>query len=79
MFKLTLRKPESSNAAEYCVFVFVRDVLIGTAIRFRNFELVPTQSGLDSRDPLDFVNWFLRECLVNVNLDNRKIESASIK
>jgi len=56
-----IRKPESSNASEYCVFVFVRDVLIGTAIRFRNFELVPTQSGLDSRDPLDFVNWFLRE------------------
>lgn len=51
----------SSTLSEYCVFVFVRDVLIGTAIRFRNFELVPTQSGLDSRDPLDYVNWFLRE------------------
>lgn len=58
---IDIRKPESSNASEYCVFVFVRDVLIGTAIRFRNFELVPTQSGLDSRDPLDFVNCFLRE------------------
>ena len=56
-----IRKPESSTASEYCVFVFVRDVLIGTAIRFRNFELIPTQSGLDSRDPLDFVNKFLRE------------------
>jgi hypothetical protein len=58
---IDIRKPESSNGSEYCVFVFVRDVLIGTAIRFRNFELVPTQTGLDSRDPLDFVNWFLRE------------------
>lgn len=56
-----IRKPESSNASEYCVFVFIRDMLIGTAIRFRHFELMPTQSGLDSRDPLDFVNWFLRE------------------
>lgn len=56
-----IRNHESSNASEYCVFVFIREVLIGTAIRFRNFELVPTQSGLDSRDPLDFVNWFLRE------------------
>jgi hypothetical protein len=56
-----IRKPESSRASEYCVFVFVRDVLIGTAIRFHNFELVPTQSGLDSRDLLDFVNCFLRE------------------
>ncbi|MEQ1525311.1 MAG: hypothetical protein ABL911_01010 [Gallionella sp.] len=54
-------QPGTSIASEYCVFVFVRDVLIGTSIRFRNFELVPTQSGLDSRDPLDFVNWFLRE------------------
>lgn len=56
-----IRKHESSDASEYCVFVFVRDVLIGTAIRFRNFELVPTQSGLDSKDSLEFVNWFLRE------------------
>lgn len=56
-----IRKPGSSDASEYCVFVFVRDVLIGTAIRFRNFELVPTHTGLDSKDPLDFVNWFLRE------------------
>lgn len=56
-----IRKPDSSNASEYCVFVFIRDVLIGTAIRFHNFELVPTQNGLDSRDPLNFVNWFLRE------------------
>lgn len=56
-----IRKHELSEASEYFVFVFVRDVLIGTAIRFRNFELVPTRSGLDSKDPLDFVNWFLRE------------------
>ncbi|MHB8405253.1 MAG: hypothetical protein ACYDCJ_07510 [Gammaproteobacteria bacterium] len=56
-----IRKHESPNASEYSVFVFVRDVLIGTRIRFHNFELVPTQSGLDSRDPLEFVNWFLRE------------------
>jgi hypothetical protein len=56
-----IRKSDSSPASDYCVFVFVRDVLVGTAIRFRNFELVPTQSGLDSRDPLEFVNWFLRE------------------
>ncbi len=56
-----IRKHESTDASEYCVFVFVRDVLIGTVIRFRNFELVPTQNGLDSQDPLNFVNRFLRE------------------
>jgi len=56
-----IREVGSTCASKYCVFVFVRDVLIGTPIRFRHFELVPTQRGLDSRDPLDFVNWFLRE------------------
>ncbi len=43
----------------YCAVVFVRDVLIGTPIRFEHFELIPTNSGLDSKDALDFVNAFL--------------------
>lgn len=56
-----IRRTEASEASEFCVFVFLRDVLIGTPIRFKHFELVPTQSGLESRDELDFVNRFLRE------------------
>lgn len=47
--------------AEVTALVFVRDVLIGTAVRFRNFELLPTGSGLDSKDSLEFVNTFLKE------------------
>jgi hypothetical protein len=50
---------DQSIFESYCTFVFVRDVLIGTPIRFEHFELLPTNSGLDSKDSLDFVNAFL--------------------
>lgn len=56
-----IRKTDISEASEFCVFVFVKDVLIGIPIRSNNFELVPTQSGLDSKDAMDFVNRFLYE------------------
>lgn len=56
-----IRETQTPSGLELDVFVFVRDVLIGTPIRFKHFELVPTQSGLDSKDALDFVNRFLRE------------------
>lgn len=56
-----IRKADSRSASEYCVFVFIRDVLVGTPVRFKHFELVPSHSGLDSRDSLNFVNWFLHE------------------
>lgn len=56
-----IRTSKTSEASEYCVFVFARDVLIGTPMRFKHFELIPTQSGLDSKDELNFVNQFLRE------------------
>lgn len=53
--------PTVPTKAEVTALVFVRDVLIGTAVRFRNFELIPTGSGLDSKDSLEFVNTFLKE------------------
>lgn len=43
----------------FVAFVFVRDILLGTPIRFQNFELLPTLSGLDSKDSVEFVNTFL--------------------
>jgi len=52
---------DQSISESYCTFVFVRDVLIGTPIRFHNFELLPTHTGLDSKDSLDFVNTFLKK------------------
>lgn len=51
--------PEVSGN-EYCVFIFVRDLLVGTRIRFPNFEIIPTQSGLDGNDAFAFINRFLR-------------------
>lgn len=47
-------------AIEYCVLVFVKDLLIGTRIRFDHFEIVPSGSGLERRDSYDFINGFLQ-------------------
>jgi len=44
---------------EDAVFVFVKDILIGTRTRLGNFEILPTGSGLDSKECIDFVNAFL--------------------
>ena len=55
-----VRKSSDEPAYQYSAFVFVRDILVGTRIRLEHVELVPTHSGLDSRDTLEFVNEFLR-------------------
>lgn len=44
----------------YSVYVFVKDLLIGTRIRFPYFELIPTRAGLDTKDAFNFVNDFLK-------------------
>lgn len=54
------RSVKDGPADEYCVFVFIKNLLLGTRIRFEQFEVVPTGSGLDAKDHLDFVNDFLR-------------------
>jgi len=47
------------KSSGFAVFVFVRDLLVGTRIRFSNFELLPTNSGLESIDTFNFVNEFV--------------------
>ena len=54
------RSATSDPENEYCVFVFIKELLVGTRIRFPNFEIIPTLSGLDSTDTFEFVNHFLR-------------------
>lgn len=57
---LDITNPASPKMAhEYCTLIFVRDILIGTRIRFKNFELLPTNTGLENKDLLNFVNYFL--------------------
>jgi hypothetical protein len=54
----------------YSAFVFVRDVLIGTRIRFDQYELLPTRAGLDSEDGVNFVNEFMaRHTAVGVHFE----------
>lgn len=48
-------------AVEYWAFVFLKDVLLGTPMRFETFQIVPTGSGLEGGDELRFVNRFLTE------------------
>lgn len=45
----------------FTAFAFVRGMLIGTKLRFRNFEIVPAPGGIDDTDSLLAVNKFLRE------------------
>ncbi|MDO8864167.1 hypothetical protein Q6D67_20995 [Haliea sp. E1-2-M8] len=49
----------AKNLLGYSVFVFIRDLLVGTRIRFPYFELLPTRAGLESIDTFNFVNMFL--------------------
>lgn len=49
----------AENPLGYSVFVFIRDLLVGTRIRFPYFELLPTRAGLESIDTFNFVNTFL--------------------
>lgn len=55
-----IRRVQADPGSEFATFVFVKDVLIGTRVRLDHLELLPTHSGLDTRDTLDFVNSFLR-------------------
>ncbi|MBK8760464.1 MAG: hypothetical protein IPM03_08525 [Sulfuritalea sp.] len=55
-----VRAKKDLPAEEYCVFVFIESLLVGTRIRFDRFEILPTGGGLDGQDSLHFVNEFLR-------------------
>lgn len=46
---------------KFCVIVYIKGILIGTRIRFKNFEILPTGKGIDDLDQLNFVNNHLRE------------------
>lgn len=45
----------------FTAFAFVRGMLIGTRLRFRNYEIVPAPGGIDDADSLLTVNRFLKE------------------
>lgn len=53
---IDVRHSEREVAEHYAVFVFVRGILVGTRIRFDHCEIIPTGTGLDSHDALNFVN-----------------------
>ena len=57
---IDVRNDPVSPGEEFSVLVFVRDILIGVAMRFDHFEIVPTNTGLDTEDAVRFVNDFLR-------------------
>lgn len=45
----------------FTAFVFVRGMLIGTKLRFHNFEIIPAPEGINDADALLAVNKFLKE------------------
>src|SRR5207249_2749573 len=58
---LDVRDDRSSPGEEFTVLVFVRDILVGVAMRFDRFEIVLTNTGLDTEDAVRFVNTFLQK------------------
>jgi len=58
---IDLRVEDSTEYEEFTALCFVRDVLVGTAMRFDHFELVPTSGGLAQKDTVGFVNAFLED------------------
>jgi hypothetical protein len=56
-----VREDRSSPGEEFAGLVFVRDILVGVGMRFDHFEIVPTNTGLDTEDAVRFVNAFLQE------------------
>jgi len=56
-----VRGDPTLEGEEFSVLVFVRDILIGVGMRFDHFEIVPTNSGLDTEDAVRFVNAFLQD------------------
>lgn len=56
-----IRSNKKSDANNYCVFVFVKNLLIGARMRFEHFEVLPAGSGLDTKDHVDLVNDFLHK------------------
>ena len=63
---IDVREDRKGVAEHYAVFVFVRGILVGTHIRFEHCELIPTRTGLDSNDALNFVNGSMRDLGVDV-------------
>lgn len=45
----------------FTAFAFVRGMLLGTKLRFPNFEIIPAPEGIDNADSLLVVNKFLKE------------------
>lgn len=56
-----VREDRSSPGEEFAGLVFVRDILVGVGMRFDHFEIVPTNTGLDTEDAVRFVNAVLQE------------------
>lgn len=77
LYKRTLEKEESLEkeflmvndarlsadipSQQFCVIVYLKGILIGTRIRFKNFEILPTGKGIDDLDQLNFVNDHLKD------------------
>lgn len=53
-------RPQGSDAGQaFRCLVFVRNLLVGVGMRFGRFELLPTNTGLDSEDAVRLVNRLL--------------------
>lgn len=60
MEEVDVRKNANERGSNFAIFVFVKDVYIQTQVNFRNYQIVPTNRGLESLDTWNFVNDFLR-------------------
>ena len=58
---IDIRIDKSKEVNTYGAFVFIRNMLIRSKVRFDNYDLLPTQKGLDKEHHLKFVNDFLAD------------------
>ncbi|PWW08878.1 MULTISPECIES: hypothetical protein [Pseudidiomarina] len=79
MIPVDARIDSSVPSSKHTVFVFIRDVLLGTPIRFDRFQVFSTRDGIPARDSHDAINSFLAR-MTRTNIEfayNQEIDIQS--
>ncbi|MBU0545663.1 MAG: hypothetical protein KKA07_13190, partial [Bacteroidetes bacterium] len=77
---LDIRASLGDEIKNYCGFVFVRDMLIGSRMRFDKYEILPFGKGLQNKDLLECTNEFLsKETQTGISFEfNANISPVSV-
>ena len=56
---IDVRNDKERAQIAFCVFVFIKGLLIGSRMRLHGYEIIPASKGMDSKDSLECINDFL--------------------